>query len=75
MKPGKQRKLIRVFHLIAAGLTGFYVYAPINGTDRLMGKVIVFPALVVTGSWMWQQARVRRLLSRDRTGPRQAATV
>ncbi|MHA6628796.1 hypothetical protein ACU61A_25430 [Pseudonocardia sichuanensis] len=43
-----------------------YVYLPPASASGLRGllMVVVFPLLVLTGAYLWQGARLRRLLAR-----------
>lgn len=61
----QQRNVLRVVHLVLAAVLGVYLYSPLGDVSvvRLSLQVVVFPLFVISGVWMWQQARVRRLLS------------
>lgn len=65
MAPKKLRDTLRWVHIIIGIYLGYYVYSPIEEHPllRLIGRLI-FPIVVITGLWMWQQARVRRMLRR-----------
>lgn len=69
MTPKKLRDVLRVVHLVTSLYLGYYVYSPIweHGLLRLIGRVVVFPTMVITGLWMWQQARVRRWFRKRRS--------
>lgn len=69
--PRRQRDVSRWVHLVASALIGTFVYAPaaITGPMRPWMQVVVIPVLAASGVFMWQQARLRRLL-RDRRGPK-----
>lgn len=66
MNPGQQRKLQRAVHLAAAVVVITYVYAPISAATADLVRWVALPALVVTGSTMWQAAHMRRTLRRHR---------
>ena len=68
MKPKRQRGVLRAVHIGLSFVMGFYVYAPLEelGDVRLIVQAVVFPALAVTGMWMWQQRRVNRWLRRGK---------
>lgn len=55
------RWLLRIIHLIAAGIMGTFVYSPWSDIPafRFAVEWIVFPlGFVVTGLWMWQMPRI-----------------
>lgn len=58
------RLWLRWLHLGGSGLLGFYLYSPFGGVPwvSFLTLWIVFPAMAVTGIWMWQQGRIARLL-------------
>lgn len=62
------RTVLRWTHLLVGWLIGVLVYTPMreNETFVLLMQVVFVPALVLTGAWMWQQARIRRLYGRSR---------
>ena len=64
--PRAKRTAARTIHLIAAGLLGLFIYAPPTFAEplRLFLQVVVIPAAVITGMFIWKQAAIRRLLTR-----------
>ncbi|MBE1878336.1 hypothetical protein [Myceligenerans pegani] len=74
MTPRATRTAIRAIHVALGLCVGAVVYAPATWIDPLRGALgaVVVPLLVVTGVTLWQQARLRRLVSslarRPRTG-------
>ena len=69
--PSKMARTVsRWTHLAAGWLVGVFVYTPAreDPTFVLLMQVGLLPILVVTGIWMWQQARIRRLYRRLRRG-------
>ena len=64
------RTILRSTHLVMAFLIGLFIYSPAreNETFVLLVQVAVVPAALLTGVWMWQQARVRRLYRRIEGG-------
>ena len=65
MSEPTKRSILRWIHIIAGlPLIGF-VYGPQPETEpyRYMFKYVFVPVLLVTGFWMWQGHRVRRLIS------------
>jgi hypothetical protein len=60
------RNVIRIIHLIAAATLGMYFYSPIAGdvTLRLMIQFVTLPSIVLTGTALWQQAYLNKLLNR-----------
>jgi hypothetical protein len=82
--PRQTRAMLRVAHLLLAGVSGFALYSPTvsDSLQRVLLGYGVFPALTLTGLWIWQQARVRRLstavsrrLSGERGGQRSGHAV
>ncbi|HEX5502567.1 MAG TPA: hypothetical protein VFW96_08075 [Thermomicrobiales bacterium] len=75
MSGKQQRDILRIFHLVGAALIGVALYAPAAhlGVLLLIVRVVVIPLMVLTGLWMWQQARVRRLFRRGDARPAAAA--
>ena len=65
------RIAIRIIHLIAAATLGLYFYSPIAGdmTLRLIIQFVTLPSIVLTGTALWQQAYLNKLLNRS---PRKA---
>lgn len=60
------RRALRRIHLACALAMGAYLYSP-WGADPLFHAVVaygLFPALGLSGLWMWQQARLGRLAAR-----------
>lgn len=64
------RTATRWTHLLLGWLIGVFVYTPAREDDTfvLLMQVVFVPAVVLTGVWMWQQARIRRLYKRLRQG-------
>lgn len=71
MSGKRQRDILRIVHLVGAALIGVALYAPAAhlGPLLLVVRVVVIPLMVLTGLWMWQQARVRRLFRRGEARP------
>lgn len=65
MNAAQQRKLLRYLHLVVGGLIGTYIYSPWGSdpTFALVVKVGILPVLGMSGLLMWQQARLRKLLT------------
>lgn len=64
MDPISTRRLLRWFHIAGSLALGTYVYSP-WGSDRTFHAVVAYgilPAMGLSGLWMWQQARLGRLL-------------
>ena len=61
------RNAIRIIHLIAAATLGMYFYSPIAGdvTLRLIIQFVTLPSIVLTGTALWQQAYLNKLLNRS----------
>lgn len=66
------RTILRSTHLVMAFLIGVFIYSPARDSEAfvLLVQVAVVPAAALTGVWMWQQARVRRLYGRIEGGNR-----
>lgn len=66
------RTILRWTHLLTGFLIGVFVYTPAhdNETFVLLMQAAVIPAVTLTGMWMWQQTRIRRLFRRLRENPR-----
>lgn len=62
------RDTTRILHIVGAILIGTFVYSPLRINDAfvLLMQVGMIPLLTLTGLVMWQQARVFRLLRRNR---------
>lgn len=69
------RIVLRWTHLLVGWMIGVFVYTPMreNETFVLLMQVVFVPAVFVTGLWMWQQARIKRLYGRARQGRRRGA--
>jgi hypothetical protein len=61
-----QRTILRYTHLLAGMLNVFFIYTPLGDVREfeLLVQIILVPVIVITGVWMWQQARVRKLLAK-----------
>jgi hypothetical protein len=66
------RLILRYTHLVVGILIGLFVYSPLRDVPafELLVQIALIPIVVLTGIWIWQQARVRRLFVRVLTGPR-----
>ncbi|WP_144055589.1 hypothetical protein [Octadecabacter antarcticus] len=58
----KQRPQLRTLHLIGSGLIGWALY---GNTAVVMGLAqwVAFPALALSGVWMWKQGAISRWLN------------
>ena len=66
---GKQvRDMQRVVHLVSGLLVGAYIYTPLADVSAFSAlvQIVVVPVLVAAGMAMWQMARLRRVLTRQR---------
>jgi len=61
MKPRTKRTAVRTAHLIGAASIGTYLYSPWSDLAwfALLNQVAIFPALAVSGLWMWLGPRFR----------------
>ena len=64
------RLILRYTHLAAGILIVPFVYSPLGDFPayELLVRIALIPVGVITGIWIWQQARVRRLFARVLTG-------
>ena len=62
----QQRTILRYSHLLAGMLNVFFIYTPLGEVREfeLLVQIILVPVIILTGVWMWQQARVRRLIAK-----------
>ncbi len=70
------RLWLRWLHLGGSGLLGFYLYSPYGDVQwvSFLTLWIVFPAMAVTGIWVWQQGRITRLLGGGGASTAQGST-
>lgn len=70
------RTILRWTHVLVGFLIGVFVYTPAHDNEAfvLLMQAAVVPAVTLTGLWMWQQARIRRLYRHVRANPRQGST-
>jgi hypothetical protein len=74
----QQRTILRYSHLLAGMLNVFFIYTPLGDVlaFQLLVRIILVPLIVITGVWMWQQARVRKLITKGlRQGEGQVVLV
>ena len=62
----QQRTILRYSHLLAGTLNIFFIYTPFGDVWQfeLLVQIILVPVIIITGVWMWQQARVRKLIAK-----------
>ncbi len=65
-----RRTVLRWAHVVAGSLVATVIYSPLRENEAFVMavQVALIPVLIVTGIWMWQRARVERLLGRSRGG-------
>jgi hypothetical protein len=65
------RLILRYTHLAAGILIILFVYSPLGNVPafELVVQIALIPIVVLSGIWIWQQARVRRLFVRVLTNP------
>ena len=58
------RNLLRVIHLVVAGLIGAYLYSPLGSLDwyENLVRISVIPILLFTGLSMWQMPALTKFL-------------
>ena len=66
MSQGLKRTILRTIHLVFSIPIAGYVYSPFENIPQYAAptRYLFFPVLVLTGLWMWQGHRVRRLFSK-----------
>ena len=66
MTQATQRSIVRWIHLILAIPILGYVYSPFEELPNYAGptRFVFFPAIVLTGLWMWKGHVVRRMLAK-----------
>lgn len=59
----QNRAFSRLLHLVSAAALGTFIYSPwrSNPTFDLVMSYGVFPFLALTGVWMWQAPRLKKL--------------
>ena len=64
MKDATLRSIVRVAHLVMSIPIIGYIYSPFDVIPDYATptRFVFFPAMVVTGLWMWKGHVVRRLL-------------
>lgn len=62
MTPGTKRAIFRWIHLIFAIPIVGYIYSPFQDLPDYapVTRYVAFPAIVLTGLWMWKGEAVRR---------------
>ena len=62
----QQRTILRYSHLLAGMLNVFFVYTPLGDVSafQLLVRIILVPVIIITGVWMWQQARVGKRIAK-----------
>jgi hypothetical protein len=66
MTAATQRSIFRWIHLICSIPIAGYIYSPFKDIPQYAPQTRFgfFPILVVSGFWLWQGHRVRRLFSK-----------
>jgi hypothetical protein len=61
-----ERSILRWIHLVLAIPIFGYVYSPFENIPQYAPptRYVFFPLIALTGLWMWQGHRLRRLLSK-----------
>lgn len=63
MKASTERKIIRWFHIIASIPILGFVYGPVSTIPEAANMVrwVILPAVILSGLWLWQGQRIRKL--------------
>lgn len=66
MSARNQRALARMVHSLSGVTIALYVYGPAAVADvlRLPLQAVILPVVILTGTLLWQQARLHRWLTR-----------
>jgi hypothetical protein len=56
-----QRRLERAVHLVTGAAVLAYIYLPAAGPSHDAIRLLLLPALVMSGMAMWQAPRIRRI--------------
>ena len=66
MKESTRRAILRTIHLILSIPIIGYIYSPFEVIPDYAPatRLVFFPAMLLTGLWMWKGHVVRRLLSK-----------
>lgn len=66
MTEATKRSIVRWIHLILSIPIIGYIYSPFDQIPNYapLTRYVFLPAMVLTGLWMWQGHRVRRLFSK-----------
>ena len=66
MSPGTARGIFRSIHLVLAIPIVGYIYSPFEKIPDYAPatRFVFFPAMVLSGLWMWKGPLVRRLLAK-----------
>ncbi len=64
MKASIERQLIRWLHLIASVPIVGFIYGPVAEIPQAVFAIrwVIFPAVVLSGLWLWQGFRVKKWL-------------
>jgi hypothetical protein len=67
MKESTKRSIFRWIHIVFSIPIFGYVYSPFEELPNYAAptRYVFLPMLVLTGLWMWQGHRVRRLFSKS----------
>jgi len=62
------RNMTRILHIIAGALISALVYSPLQTNSIYIAAMqfIVIPGLIVSGIFLWQQARILKLFRPNR---------
>jgi hypothetical protein len=68
VKPGIARSIFRWIHIVFAIPIFGYIYSPFDKLPAYAFKTryIFFPAMVLSGLWMWKGHAIRRLIVRPK---------
>jgi hypothetical protein len=69
MSPGAKRSIVRWIHIVFGIPIIGYIYSPFEEIPKYahVTRTVFVPALLVSGFWLWQGHRVRRLVAKVMT--------
>jgi len=64
MSASIERKIIRWFHILASVPIIGYIYGPVSEIPEAVValKWVIFPAVVLSGLWLWKGPWVKRMV-------------
>ena len=75
MTSATKRSILRWIHIVLAIPIAGYIYSPFENIPQYAAptRFVFFPAIALTGLWMWKGETIRRLISKRSAQPDAAA--